>query len=122
MSYNAYANLQQATESPRDLEIRAIAFVTKNLADANRPDVAPLDRIRALNGNLKLWSLLTNDLLNPNNGLPEALKASYLRIGRFAKRASAEALLRPCNLAPLIQINTDVLDALNYQARVQAAA
>jgi flagellar biosynthesis regulator FlaF len=122
MSYNAYAAQQQATESPRDLEIRAITFVTKNLVDATRPDVAPLDRIRALNGNLKLWSLLTNDLLNPDNGLPEAIKTSYLRLGKFAKRASTEALLRPSDLSLLIQINTDLLDALNYQARVQAAA
>ena len=122
MSYNAYASLQQATESPRDLEIRAITFVTKNLTDANQPDVAPLDRIRALNGNIKLWSLLTNDLLNPNNGLPEAIKASYIKIGKFAKRASTEALTRPSDLSILIQINTDVLDALNYQTRVQAAA
>ena len=75
MSYNAYAMTQQATEAPRDLEIRAIAFVTRQLTAANQPDAELITRIRALNANMQMWTLLVDDLSQPDNALPEVLKA-----------------------------------------------
>ena len=115
MSYAAYAGAQKVAESGRDLEIRAISHVTRQLADANRPGADRMDRIRALNGNAKLWSLLINDLSNPDNALPDKVKASYISIGSFAHRASVAAMLNDADLATLIRINTDVLEALNHQ-------
>lgn len=120
MSYAAYATTQQATETGRDLEIRAISYVTRNLEEGNRPDAEPLTRIRALNGNVRLWTMLTEDLASPDNTLPDALKASYISLGIFARRTSLAALSAPASLASLIKINTDVLDALGQQR--QAAA
>jgi flagellar protein FlaF len=115
MSYLAYAGVQAASETPRDLEIRAISHITRQMVEANRPDAAPIARTRALNGNIRLWSLLMHDLSSSGNALPEALKADYISIGLFARRASVAALARPRDLADLIRINTDVLDALSLQ-------
>jgi flagellar protein FlaF len=115
MGYEVYAGLQQASESARDLEIRAISHVTRQLADVNQPEADPLERIRALNGNLKLWSLLTQDLESPGNGLPDEIKANYISIGRFAYRTSLASLQSKEPLDTLIAINTDVLDALHQQ-------
>jgi flagellar biosynthesis regulator FlaF len=115
MSYAAYAKIQQVNESGRDLEIRAISHITRQLIDGNKPDAKPLTRIRALNGNIRLWTLLLNELLNPGNGLPESIKTSYIRLGRFARRTSVKALTRKQDLSILIRINTDVLDALHQQ-------
>ena len=117
MSYAAYASTQKAIEGPRDLEIRAISHITGKLAAANDPGVEALDRIRALNGNIRLWSLLTQDLADPGNALPAQVKANYLSIGAFAKRASVAALTTKTDLSTLIQINTDVLEALESQRR-----
>jgi flagellar protein FlaF len=115
MSYAAYAGAQKAAESPRDLEISAISYITRQMVEANNPDVEPMTRIRALNGNVRLWTLLMNDLSQPENPLPETLKASYISIGIFARRASVAALSTREDLAPLIGLNTDVLDALAQQ-------
>lgn len=117
MSYAAYASTQKATEGPRDLEIRAISHVTGKLAAANDPGVEPLDRIRALNGNIQLWSILTRDLADPGNALPAPIKASYLSIGAFARKASVAALNTKADLSTLIRINTDILEALESQRR-----
>jgi flagellar protein FlaF len=120
MSYAAYAGIQKATESSRDLEIRAISFITGQMVNANKSDAEPMARIRALNGNIRLWSLLTHDLANPDNPLPEAVKASYISIGIFVRRKSLAALDAHSDLSVLIRINADVLDALDHQRRLAA--
>lgn len=122
MSYAAYAGIQKSTESSRDLEIRAISFTTQQLVQANQPDAEPLDRIRALNGNIRLWGLLIEDLFDPGNALPEPIKANYVSLGLYARRASVTALSKATDLTTLIGINTDVLDALDYQRKTSVAA
>ena len=121
MSYAAYAGVQNAIESARDLEIRAISHITRQMIEANKPETNPIDRTRALNGNIRLWSLLMQDLSNPGNKLPDPLKARYISIGLFARRTSLKALKDKSDLSPLIRINTDVLDALDRQRQTKAA-
>lgn len=115
MSYAAYAGAQNAGESPRDLEIRAISHITRQLIEANKPGAEPMARLRALNGNIRLWSLLMQDLSNPANSLPDDLKARYISLGLFARRISLSGLSSASDLSPLIRLNTDVLDALDRQ-------
>lgn len=120
MSYAAYANTQNATETPRDLEFRAISHVTRRLGEANTPDGDPMARIRALNGNTQMWSLLVADLSGPANMLPDTIKAGYISLGWYARRASLAAMSNKADLSTLISINTDVLEALERQ-RAKAA-
>jgi flagellar biosynthesis regulator FlaF len=115
MSYAAYATVQNATETPRDLEMRAISHITHQLVEANKDDADPMDRARALNGNLRLWATLVEDLSDAGNALPDKIKGSYISLGLFSRRASLEALTAKSDLAPLIQINVDLLEALNTQ-------
>jgi flagellar protein FlaF len=122
MSYTAYAAVQNAMETPRDLEIRAIAHVTRQLTEANAPGAEPLTRVRALNSNAKLWSILVQDLSTPENALPEMIKASYISLGLFAHRTSVAALTAPADLTTLIGLNTDILEALDQQRQASLAA
>jgi flagellar protein FlaF len=121
MSYAAYAGVQNAVESARDLEIRAISHITRQLIEANQPKVAPITRTRALNGNIRMWSLLMQDLSSPGNALPDAIKARYISLALFARRASLKAITTTSDLSTLIRINTDVLDALDRQRQGRAA-
>jgi flagellar protein FlaF len=121
MSYQTYAGIQKASETSRDLEIRTISYITRQLADANTPDANPMSRIRALNGNVRLWSLMIEDLSDPGNALPDTLKASYISLGLFARRASLAALSTARDLSTLIRLNTDVLEALDHQRQAVAA-
>jgi len=121
MTYKVYAGIQKAHESPRDLEIRAISHITRQLVEADQPQSDPIDRIKALNGNMRLWSLLTQDLANPGNQLPDTIKANYIALGRFVIRASLSSLVKRDSLKTLIQINMDVLEALHQQQMACAA-
>ncbi len=120
MSYTAYATVQKASETPRDMEIRAVSHVTRQLSDANQPSADPVSRIYALRGNAKLWSLLIEDLSDPGNALPDVLKASYISLGLFACRTSLAAMSGIADLSTLIRINTDVLEALDHQRAAAA--
>jgi flagellar protein FlaF len=120
MSYAAYAGIQKASESGRDLEIRAISHITRQLIEANHPGIDPITRIRAVNGNLRLWSLLMQDLDSPSNALPDAIKARYFSLGLFVRRASLKAMRDTSDLSAFIRINTDVLEALDRQRQVAA--
>jgi flagellar protein FlaF len=122
MSYAAYATVQNAVETPRDLEIRAISHVTQQLTEANAPGAEAMTRIRALNSNAKLWSILIQDLSSPENALPETIKSSYISLGLFAQRTSVAALTAPADLSTLIGLNTDILDALDHQRQASLAA
>jgi flagellar biosynthesis regulator FlaF len=122
MSYAAYAARQSANETPRDLEIRAISHVTRQLAEANKPGADKIDRVRALNGNSKLWSLLMQDLQEPTNLLPDMLKARYISLGIFAHKTSVAAMTNDKDLSNVIAINNDVLEALNLQKPATAPA
>ena len=122
MSHSAYTKLRSATESGCDLEIRAISHVTRQLADANTPSTEPMTRIRALNGNIQLWTLLMQDLNDPGNALPAPIKARYVSIGLYARRASVTALSKATDLTTLIRLNTDVLDALDCQYKRSVTA
>ena len=122
MSYAAYAARQSANETPRDLEIRAISHVTRQLAEANKPGADKIDRVRALNGNSKLWSLLMQDLEEPANLLPDVLKARYISLGIFAQKTSVAAMTNDKDLSAVIAINNDVLEALNLQKPATAPA
>lgn len=122
MSYDAYAATQKAAEAPRDLEIRAIAHVTRQISEADKPGVDTMTRIRALNANSKLWGLIMRDLSNPDNALPDVLKARYISLGMFARRRSLQAMTDQSDLSTLIQLNTDVLEALDYQRQASVAA
>lgn len=115
MSYAAYAGAQKASETPRDLEMRAVSHVTRQLVNANEPSTDPMSRIRALNNNIKLWSTLIEDLSEPGNALPDGLKASYISLGLFARRTSLAALSGGIDLSTLIRLNVDVLEALDHQ-------
>jgi flagellar biosynthesis activator protein FlaF len=60
-----------------------------------------------------LWNVLLTDLLNPENALPDGLKADLVSIGTWAMRETGEALRAPeRSLAALIEVNTSIRDGL----------
>ncbi|WP_343068863.1 flagellar biosynthesis regulator FlaF [Methylorubrum zatmanii] len=53
------------------------------------------------------------DLLNPENGLPKALRADLVAIGMWTMREVGEVLSTPeRSLAALIEVNTSIRDGL----------
>lgn len=114
MSIARYAAIMDATQSPRDIEIRAFRYVNGLLAGAAEGDV--LARVTALRKNFQLWSILLSDLMLPTNTLPGDLKARIASLSLWAQNASNKALGEPdSSLEPLLAVNRAMLEGLEAQ-------
>lgn len=117
MSAARYAASQDATASPRDIELRALRYVNGLLATSGG-DVAA--RAAALHKVHRLWSILLSDLLDQRNALPPALKGSLVSLGLWAQRESLARMSDSESLQPLIALHRDLIEGLEAQARITA--
>ena len=119
MSAARYAATQNATEAPRDIELRALRYVNGLLAVAGSGVAA---RAVALHKTHRLWSILIGDLMTPGNALPDALRGHLASLGLWAQRECMARLDDMMSLQPLIALHRDLIEGLQAQAHVQASA
>jgi len=70
--------------SQRDQEADVFNHVTAALKGAK--SAAPIQQVRALADNRRLWLTVSNLLRDPGNALPDPLKASILSVGVTVQR------------------------------------
>ncbi|MFC7335254.1 flagellar biosynthesis regulator FlaF [Rhodocista pekingensis] len=111
MSVAAYRQSMRDTVSPRQLEHRVFSQVTAELEVCTRqPDA--FATIRAVDRNRRLWGALVTDLAEPDNLLPDSLKAGLISLGLWVNRYSSEVLTEGRPLTPLIEVNRTVMQGL----------
>lgn len=119
MSAARYAASQDATASPRDIELRALRYVNGLLAGAGA-DIAA--RATALHKAHRMWSILISGLMDDRNALPPGLKGSLVSLGLWAQRESLARMADTEALQPLIALHRDLIEGLEAQARPVAPA
>jgi len=113
LARTAYAAASQPVRTPRGTEYAAFQSVTARLSRAaeNPRDMAT--RAAAVHENRRLWTLLATDLADPENALPQSLRAQLLYLAEFSLLQSGQALRQTDALAALIDINTAVMRGLS---------
>jgi flagellar protein FlaF len=114
MSIQTYQKAATQAESPRDVEFRAFAHVTRgllNVRETRRADLAPF--LEALSKNRMLWSLLAADCAEPGNQLPDALRAGIISLAIFVDRHSSEVARGEGDIEDLIEVNRLIMQGLN---------
>ena len=97
-----------AHRGPREQEADVFRRVTGALRAAQ--DGTPMDQVKALADNTRLW-LMVGDLLRDSaNGLPEALRASVISVGKAVQREMNQA--KP-DFAFLIMVNEEITAGLS---------
>ena len=113
MSLQAYQQASQRAESARDTEYRLFAEVTRALMDAAKADRADLKaRVGALDWNRRLWATLAADCANPENRLPEALRAGIISLGMFVNRQTSTAIRSGADIELLVEVNRSIMQGL----------
>jgi flagellar biosynthesis activator protein FlaF len=97
--------------SSRETEIVAFSLCNTGLESA----VTPADRIHALYKNQQLWSAIVKDVALEANGLPGEIKKQIIDLGDWAMRYSTLAMTSELSLAPLMQVNRDMIEGLRAQ-------
>jgi flagellar protein FlaF len=109
----AYGGPSSATRTPRAIEYEAFARVTHRIrAAAARGRMGFPDLAAALHDNRRLWTLLAGMVADPDNRLPDTLRAGLFNLAAFTQRHSAAVLNGTASADVLVEINTAVMRGL----------
>lgn len=123
MSLQAYQQAATRAESPRDLEYRLFAQVTRALMDAAKLDPSDLrGRMDALDWNRRMWSTLAADCGQPDNALPKPLRASFISLSIWVGKHTTLVIRNQEDIEPLIEINRMIMQGLAGDTSSAAAA
>lgn len=119
----AYGGPSAATRTPRAIEYEAFARVTHRIrAAAARGRMGFPDLAAALHDNRRLWTLLAGMVADPENALPETLRAGLFNLATFTQRHSTAVLNGTASADVLVEINTAVMRGLAPQSPPAATA
>ncbi|MFK7761926.1 MAG: flagellar biosynthesis regulator FlaF [Roseobacter sp.] len=115
---NAYAQAQSAyapaaapTRTARSAEYEVIVRISHRLKKAIKDDdFAAL--AEALYENNKLWTAFAVDVADPENLLPDSLRARILYLSEFTRLHTHKVLRKKESAIPLLEINTAILKGL----------
>lgn len=109
----AYEIGNPALRSPRSTEYEAFAQVTRALRSAAMGKGGNLpDRVRALHDNRRLWTLLAASVADPDNALPDDLRARLFYLYEFTTEHTRKILREGGQIEPLLDINAAVMAGL----------
>ena len=112
MSIAAYQSVQRVADGPRRTEYRLFADVTRALIEAGERGDKGEAFHHAVTWNREVWQTLANDLLQPGNSLPDALKAQLLSLALWVDRHSLRVMRNAARSEPLVEVNRNVMAGL----------
>ena len=122
MSYQAYQRASARSEDPRSTEYRLLGQVTRALIEIKDADAREIrKRAEALDWNRRVWSAFAADCANPENGLPDSLRASIISLSIYISKETSTAMRGEGDVDTLIDLNRTIMQGLEPAAQ-QAAA
>ena len=114
---HAYSAASAPTKTPRNVEYEAVARVTHRLRSQalKGADGFP-GLVKALYDNKTLWNLFAVDVADADNQFPRELKAQIFYLAEFTNHHTSKVLARQADVAPLLEINTAILNGLRSGA------
>lgn len=118
MALSAYQNAATRVEDPRSTEYRLFAQVTRALIKAAEADLLDMKtRSEALDWNRRVWSAFAIDCAEPDNKLPEGLRAAIISLSIFVSKHSSAVMREGADIDILIEINKTIMQGLQPQSQ-----
>lgn len=110
----SYAEVRQESgATARERERQALDHTLDMLMRAERHGTRSHEAVEAIFVTRNLWSMLVEDLANPENALPEQLRAGLISIGLWVMReAEAIRLGKAQSFQGIIDVTTMIRDGL----------
>jgi len=106
--------IDESPKAMRAQEKMALDRVILLLREAQAAGPGAMPTINALYQLRRLWAVFLEDLSNPENALPERLRAGIISIGIWVNREIDRIITGSAtDLNPLIEINEIIRDGLN---------
>lgn len=119
---SAYGRAAQTGQSPRELEAQLLMKSAQRLqALKDSWAEGARDLLDTLTYNRRIWTVLATAATEPDNPLPDAIKANIAQLAAFIFQRTIAIQIEPApeKLASLIQINRNI--AAGLRARPLAA-
>lgn len=117
----AYAQQQKRNLSPREVEAMAFTKAAVLLEEAKQKTGSIEEYSKALRFNHLLWTIIQADLTEPENQLPNEIKANIMSLSIFVDKQTTKAM-RSSNAADLdVLININRNLAAGLRTNPQAA-
>ncbi|MDJ0822742.1 MAG: flagellar biosynthesis regulator FlaF [Paracoccaceae bacterium] len=114
LAHRAYAASAASTRTDRGTEYELIARISHRIrASAQSGPSAYPQLVAALSDNQKLWTTLAVDVADPDNGLPQDLRARIFFLAEFVQQHTGKVLAKKAKLGPLLEINASILRGLS---------
>jgi flagellar protein FlaF len=78
-------------------------------------------RIDALDWNRRVWSVMGTACADPDNGLPEPVRASIISLSIWVGKHTSQVIRRKEDIEPLIEINRMIMQGLTGPGAAAAA-
>lgn len=113
LAKTAYANPGQPVRTARGTEFELFARITRRLKQAAGGGSADFPALAAaIYDNRKLWTVLASDVADPENALPENLRARLFYLHEFTQAQSRKVLSGEASADILVEINTAIMRGL----------
>jgi len=118
---STYASAAAPIRTHRDSEYAVFARVTHALKSLDETDKRAFPELAgAVSDNQRLWSALSEDLMQDGNSLPDALRAQLIGLAEFVRKHGMLVLAGKASVVPLIDINTSIMRGLRGNAEAAA--
>lgn len=123
LAENAYSSSAQCTSTPRGIEYKLFARVTRQLASANTAANDQFSQLaQAIYDNERLWTALARDVADEGNKLPADLRSKIFYLFQFTRQQGRKVLKGAASPDILVEINTAMMRGLQGDARQMEAA
>ena len=113
LAYKTYATTSRETASDRQIELRIFSSITSRMKSADITKPGGFSELaEAMQDNVRLWNILTVDVLNEKNPLPDETKAYIINLGEFTRQHTFKVLGGEASVDVLIDINKAIIDGL----------
>lgn len=117
LAYKAYGEVTSRTATDKQIEFALFSEITQSLQHvSNSENPAPAEWADALDRNLQLWTIISTDLLTPENQLDEALKKNLISLSESVRRISYSVLAGRGEIKDLVEINEAIMKGLSGDA------
>lgn len=108
-----YGSARAPTRTEKSIEYDALAQITRRIKLASDQGPSGFTALAsALHDNKRLWNIFAIDVSDPNNMLPDSLRARVFYLAEFTHAHTSAVLRRRANAAPLIDINMAIMRGL----------
>ena len=117
LAYKAYGEVTSRTANTGQIEYALFQDITQALKNVDEVEMpAPAVWADAIDRNMKLWQILSTDLMSVANELDPTLKRNLIALSESVRQISYQVLARKAEITELVEINEIIMQGLEGQS------